>query len=1133
VSTVSNARELLAELQALGVTLWVEQERLRYRAPKGVLDPDRLDAMRRHKAELLTLLNDDLFAPIPALPAQEHYELSDAQRRLWVLAQMEAGSAAYNIPLHQWLEGELDAAALSAALQKLIERHESLRTTFVTIAGEPRQCIVDSVDFRFEVTDLSHDPQAETAARELGQAAATQPFDLEQGPLLRAGLLKLGKQRHVLLLTVHHSVCDGVSIALLEHELAVLYRACKQGEADPLPPLRIHYRDFAHWQNRLLESPAIAPQRAYWLDRLSGELPVLNLPLDFPRPPLQTFNGRELAFVLDSERTQALATLARRQNASLFIVLLAVLKTLLHRYTGQRDIIVGSPCAGRDHPDLEAQIGFYLNMLALRDEVDGEQPFSDFLEQVRRGAMRAYDHQFYPFDRLIDELSLARDLSRSPLFDVILILQNQADAGFVFDDLTTRPFFEHPGTSKVDLTFYFKETPQGLILGLEYNTDLFQEDRIRRLAAHFFTLVDSILAAPDQLLGKLNLLPAAERQQVLVDFNATAVDYPRAKILPDLLAEQTARCPDAIAVECNEQALSYRQLDARANALARRLQALGVGPNRLVGLCAERSMEMLLGALAILKAGGAYVPLDPAYPAARLAFMLEDANLAGLVTQRHLQAHLPPVDVPTLFLDDPAESAPPPLCRATARDLAYVIYTSGSTGKPKGVAVTHGGLVNFLRDMTRRFECTNRDTLLAVTTLSFDIAALELYLPLLTGARLLLADRATAADGRRLAALTNQATLMQATPATWRLLLDAGWNGHAALKILCGGEALDWELAEQLRTRGAGVWNLYGPTETTIWSAVQPLPEASSAAQVPIGRPIANTQVYVLERYLEPAPIGVPGELCIGGAGLALGYLGRPALTAEKFLPNPFSTEPGTRLYRSGDLACWRADGTLEFFGRIDQQVKIRGFRIELGEIEAALHAQPSVRQAVVLARDDPPDGKRLVAYIVPAVPAGEISADDLRPALKRTLPEFMIPTAFVTLDALPLTPNGKVQRQALPPPESPSRITKDHAPPRDALEQQLVEAFQTILAVDVMGIHNEFFELGGHSLKAARLVSQLRQQMNIELNLIDIFRQPTVAGLAELLRQREPVAPMRSLTADSPIAGAAPTAAEWDLLQD
>ena len=1110
--------EFVAQLRERKIKLWLEAGQLRFRAPKGIVTSETAEELRKRKTEILAFLHSTGDDAISSIPDQEHYALSHAQRRLWVLSQMEEGSAAYNIPLHQLLEGALDTGALEAAFLRLIRRHESLRTTFTTIEGEPRQRIHAAIDFRLRTVDLSREESPESVSRKWGREESLRPFDLETGPLFRVTLLKLSEQRHVLLFTLHHIISDGVSIAIFARELSQLYSSVRRGEPNPLPPLRIQYRDYAHWQNTVLESEAVSAHRRYWLEKLSGKIPALNLPTDFPRPATQTFNGHEIHFRLEPNRCDTLRAFNHEHNVSLFMTLLAALKVLLHRYGGQEDIIIGSPFAGRNHPDLEDQIGFYINTIALRDSVRDDVPWLLFLQQIRQTVTEAFDHQMYPFDRLVDELRLERDLSRSPLFDVILILQNQDDSGFLLENLRTRPFFEHPDTSKIDLTFCFQENQDGLHLSIEYNTDLFRQDRISRMGGHFLVLLNSILAHPSEPIGRLAMLTEPERIQILETFNQTVMAYPREKTLPDLFEEQTAKTPDMVAVACEGDTLTYGELNVRSNRLAHYLQALGVGPDRPVGLCLERSTEMVVGLLGILKADGAYVPLDPAFPQERLAYMLEDSQASVLVTHRDLHRLFPSNRATIVCLDRERQNlnrqnTVAPIRNLRPDHLAYIIYTSGSTGKPKGVQIPHQSLSNFLFSMRREPGLTRQDILLAVTTLSFDIAGLELYLPLIQGARVVLVSRETTADGLRLrqALEDSGATVMQATPAGWRMLLAAGWEGKSGLKILCGGEALSRQLADALLERGESVWNLYGPTETTIWSTLYPIKKTSRSkpedASEPIGRPLANTQVYILDRNWQPVPVGVSGELYIGGDGLARGYFNLPALTAEKFIPHPFSRVPQTRLYKTGDSACFRPDGVIEFLGRLDHQVKIRGFRIETGEIESVLMEHPAVREAVVVARDDESGDQRLAAYIVPDPTAGVAvpSYAEIRDYIRQKLPDYMMPTVFVTLEALPLTPNGKVDRRALPKPDTVGNESKTtYTAPRNDVENTLAALWRETLRVDNIGIHNNFFELGGHSIKATKLLYRIKQEFYVDLRLPDIFREPTIAGLAELIERKK-----------------------------
>ena len=849
--------EFISHLQSLNVKLWVEGDRLRYRAPQGTMTPALTAELRQSKAEILRLLDDSNIASIQPVPDQPYYELSHAQRRLWILSQLDEGSAAYTIPLSLLLEGDLDREALEKALSELVRRHESLRTTFIAVDGEPRQQVHGRMDFQVDFTNLMEDPLPEEAARTLVRQETLKPYNLETGPLLRVSLMKLASRRHVLFLGMHHIVSDGVSLGVLAREFIELYQSIHKGEPVALPALRIQYRDFARWQNQLLESRAVLVHQNYWHEKLSGEIPVLNLPTDFPRPSVQTFNGKELAFILNPERTRALVAFSRRQGATLFMTLVAMLKVLLYRYTGQRDIIVGSPIAGRNHADLENQIGLYLNTLALRDQFHEDISFESLLQQVKQTATEAYDHQIYPFDRLVGELSLSRDLSRSPLFDVHGDSSEYGIPDLSLENVQTRAFFQESRISKFDLTFEFEETTDGLQVGIEYNTDLFREDRIQRMAGHFRELVDSILADASRSIARLNILPASEQRQVLHEFNQTE-QYPRGQTLVDLFEHQAESSPDAVAVTFQETQLTYRQLNLQANQVARYLQSLGIEPGTRVAIYLERSLELVTGLLGILKTGAAYVPLDPAYPKERLAFMLEDSQAAVILTRQHLLDGMLGPSVPPVCLDADRDAIlrqkdENPSRGVGPHDLAYVIYTSGSTGKPKGVGVFHHSLVNFLSSMGRQPGLSDRDRVLAVTTMSFDIAALELYLPLVVGARIVLASREEASDGSLLRErlVKSGATVMQATPATWRLLLEAGWQGNAQFTALCGGEALPRELARQLLERCAVVWNLYGPTETTVWSAIYKV-ESGAAGGARKGCRGSNRLPHRQHRYLYP-----------------------------------------------------------------------------------------------------------------------------------------------------------------------------------------------------------------------------------------------------------------------------------------
>lgn len=1070
---------------------------------------------------LALLLAEEGFELTPAgdaIPRRDEVippPLSFAQQRLWFLDQLQPGNPAYNFASAVRLRGPLHEDALAQSLGEIVRRHQVLRTTFTTIDEQPVQVIhpwpEDQAAWPIPVIDLEQREGQEARARQLIQEEARYPFNLAEGPLLRARLLRLAEADHILLLTFHHISFDGWSEDIFFRELGLLYSGLTTGRAATLPPLPLHYADFAGWQRDWLKGELFETQLAYWRQQLGGHLPLLRLPTDHPHPPIQTFQGATQTSRLPRELVEALKTLSQQAGVTLFITLLAAFKALLYRYTGQADILVGTPVANRNRSELESLIGFFVNTLVLRTNLAGNPTGRELLERLRTVALNAYAHQDLPFEQLVEVLQPERDLSHQPLFQVMFGLQTRSTPISTLGDLSLTPVEVENNTAQFDLSLFVEERGLDLITAWEYNTDLFEAETITRLAGHWQNLLVSLVAHPEKRLSDFSLLAGPEAQQLLHLWNNTALAYPHDRCLHHLFEAQVEKTPEAIAVVFEEHSLTYQELDRQANRLAGYLQTLGVGPETLVGIAVERSLEMVVGLLAILKAGGAYLPLDPAYPPARLAFTLADAGVSLLLTQAALVSHLPQLPQLRLISLDGAEAAwsvapdQLPAPAITPAHLAYVIYTSGSTGQPKGVQIPHQAVVNFLTSMARQPGLTAQDTLLAVTTLSFDIAGLELFLPLTVGAKIVIAGREVIADGPALARQLAEsgATLMQATPATWQLLLASGWQNSTGITILCGGEALPRPLADQLLALSPAVWNLYGPTETTIWSTASPVEPA--AGPVSIGRPIANTEIYILDASLQPVPVGVAGELYIGGEGLARGYLRLPALTAEKFIPHPFSPRPGQRLYRTGDLARYRPDGRLEILGRVDHQVKVRGFRIELEEIEAALNRHAGVQQAVVTASNiaGADHDRRLVAYFTPTStppPAPE----DLRAYLAEMLPDYMLPAIFETLDNLPLTPNGKVDRNALPAPTTqPRPATQRYLAPRDPLELQLARIWETILEVRPVGIKDNFFESGGHSLLAVRLMAQIKKRFDQDIPLAALFQHPTVEHLARVLRRQ------------------------------
>ena len=1046
--------------------------------------------------------------PLQPVSRSQQLLLSFAQQRLWFLDQLETQSTTYNMLTALRLIGPLQVAVLERSIAEIVRRHEALRTTFPMVNGTPVQVIAPALTMTMSVRDWQHLPEVKQSieVQQLATEESQQPFDLTVGSLMRVTLLRLGKESHVLLLTVHHIVTDGWSMEIFVQELSTLYQAFSTEDRSPLPELPIQYADFAHWQRQWLQGEVLESQLAYWKQQLAGAPPLLQLPTDRPRPLVQTFRGRTEHFQLNSNLTKKLKLLSQRLGATLFMTLLAAFATLLSYYSGQEDIIVGSGIANRNRSEIEPLIGFFVNILVLRINLQGNPTFPELLAQVRQVALDAYAHQDLPFEKLVEELRPERKLNHSPLFQVAFFLQNMPREKLELPDLSIIPWELENRTAKFDLTLSMLELESGLRGSWEYNSDLFDAATIARMTEHFQTLLAAIVVNPEQNLSALPLLTETEHNQLLVEWNDTQTEYPQDKCIHQLFEAQVERTPEAVAVVFEDQSLKYGELNCRANQLAHHLQAWGVGPEVLVGICIDRSLEMIVGLLAILKAGGAYLPLEPAHPKERLAYIISDAQVSLLLTTEALGAGLPEHEASVVCLDTDweliSQQSERNLTSGVKSDnLAYVIYTSASTGRPKGVQIHHYSLVNFLNSMRLSPGLTAQDILLAITTISFDIAVLELYLPLIVGAKVVLATREDASEGSKLLSMlvNSGATVMQGTPATWGLLLAAGWSGSDRLKVLCGGETLTRELANQLLAKSTSVWNLYGPTETSIWSTAYQV--KSQDGSVCIGKPIANTQIYLLNSHRKPVPIGVPGELHIGGAGLARGYLNRPELTKEKFIPNPFSKEPSARLYKTGDLARYLPNGNIEFLDRLDHQVKIRGFRIELGEVESALAQHPAVQQTVVIVREYLPDDKRLVAYVVPNETT--LTHNQLRCFLKEKLPHHLVPSTFVLLNTLPLNPNGKVDRHTLPAPERIGQeLAENFVAPRDELELQLAQIWEQVLGTYPVGVRNDFFNLGGHSLLAVNLFVQIEHKLGVDLPVATLFQAPTIEQLARLLRQ-------------------------------
>jgi amino acid adenylation domain-containing protein len=1027
--------------------------------------------------------------PIEATAREGAVPLSFSQERMWLVQSLDPDNTAYNMPTALWLRGPLDVAALAAALAAVLRRHEVLRSTIRLADGRPLQTIDAPPDEPLTVVDLRASGKAAAAeAFRRAEADARTPFDLTRGPVIRTTLFQTADAEALLVLVMHHIAGDQWSMGVLGRELSALYNAARRGSAAALAPLAITYRDYALWQRTGLLAPEFERQLAYWREQLA-DLPSVELPTDRARPLLPSLSGAVFHAPIPDALVGAVEQLSRRAGGTLFMTMLAALAALLHRLSGQQDIAIGVPVANRTQSGTDGLVGVFVNTLALRADLSGDPQFQQLLHRVRAMALDAFAHQDIPFDRLVQELGQRRDANRAPLVQIMFNVVNAPMHGIELDGLDWQPAPLDRGGAQFELTVTI-DTYRKSMMTVEYNTALFDRTTIEQLADQYFTLLGAAAAAPETRLSALALLPT-EQQAILRTWNATSAAYPTDTIFGRIFEDRAAQCPDAAAVSFEGASLTYAQINARANAIAHQLRALGVGPGVRVGLCVERSPLMVAALIGIQKSGGAYVPLDPAFPAQRLEYMLADSGATVLVTAGRAADGLQVPDaVRVLDLDAHSEAASAinPPGGATPADIAYVMYTSGSTGRPKGVIVSHRALLNLLWSMRQTPGLAATDVLAAATTISFDIAALELYLPLMVGARIELASRATAADGKALAALlaSSGASVLQATPATWRMLVEAGWPGRNGFRALSGGEPLSRDLADAVLTRVDELWNMYGPTETAIWSTIDQVERGEAA--VSIGRPVANTQIHVLDGGGEPVPIGIVGEICIGGAGVAIGYHGRAALTAERFVPDPFSPQPGARLYRTGDLGRWGADGKLQHLGRLDQQVKIRGYRIELGEIETVLRGHPAVRQAVVDAREAQDGDQRLVAYTV-YQDGEDLTASDVRRYLRRQLPDFMIPSVVMALETVPLTPNGKVDRGALPDPfRTGVRAVVSRDAPAPGMEQLMAEIWQSFLTTDRISADDNFFELGGHSLLSLRVAQAVERRTGYRMDPRTLF---------------------------------------------
>ncbi|WP_442949096.1 non-ribosomal peptide synthetase [Nostoc sp.] len=1059
--------------------------------------------------------------------------MSFAQQRLWFIDQLQPGNFANHIWAALRLTGFLNQAALLQTLNEIVRRHEVLRSTFTIMAEKPVQVILPSLSLTLpiiNIEDLSEVEQ-EVEVKKLVIQEIQQPFNLSQAPLLRATLLRLKETEHILVFTMHHIISDGWSVGVLIKEVAALYEAFSKGQASPLLELPIQYVDFTNWQRQWLQGEVLQSQISYWKNQLEGAPTLLDLPTDYSRPAVSSFQGATYSFQLSNELYAALNKLSQQHGSTLFMTMLAAFQTLLWRYTGSEDIVVGSPIANRNRTELEGLIGFFANTITLRTNLADNPTFEELLTQVRKVAIGAYAHQDLPFEQLVEELQPQRNLSYTPVFQVMLVLQNTPISVLELPGLTITPLPIDNGSTKFDLTLEITETAEQIFASLEFNKDLFQESTIKRMAGHFQTLLEGIALNPQLRLSELSLLTETEKHQLLLDWNNTEVIYPQQQCIHQLFEVQVEHTPDAVAVVFEDEQLTYCELNTKANQLAHYLQNLGVKPEVLVGICVERSLSTIIGILAILKAGGAYVPLDPAYPPERLAFILQDAQVSVLLTLQHFIENFPQHQTNVVCLDTDWErivqqSPQNPISGCTSDNLAYIIYTSGSTGQPKGVLVNHSNVVRLFAATEDWYKFNQNDVWTLFHSIAFDFSVWELWGALLYGGKIVVVPywlSRSPEDFYKLL-LKQQVTVLNQTPSAFSQLIQVEESlgtaeGLNLRLVIFGGEALQLEsLRPWFERHGDGIpqlVNMYGITETTVHVTYRPLTKRDLELGLGsiIGRPIPDLQVYLLDEYRQPVPIGVKGEMYVGGAGVARGYLNRPELTTERFISHPFSDglrpAVGDRLYKSGDLARYLPNGDIEYLGRIDDQVKIRGFRIELGEIEALISQHPAVRETVIVVAES----QRIVAYVVPQTEQ-TLEILELRSFLESKLPSYMMPAAFVLLEAFPLTPNGKIDRKALPKPDTARpELEAAYQPPQTEIEKTIAEIWQKVLQLEDVGIHDNFFELGGHSLLLVQVHNQLREIFQRDLSVLDLFRYPTINSLANYLNQVKEQQPSSSVT--------------------
>lgn len=1095
---MNKVKELLVELKEQQIRLHLKGDDIKIASFKNKISPQQIQMIKSHKDDIIDYLRgvdeNNGLDHIPVSAIKSSYPLSNAQQRVWILSQEEEGSVVYNLPTTINLIGTYDFSCFKRAIQSVIERHDILRTIFKDdINGEPIQVVLKPEDMAFDIDfqDFRTKQNPKKASEDYIYSDSYRPFNLLKGPLLRARLLQLTNDKFIFYYNMHHIISDGWSMEVLVRDVMHYYEAYVSGGVPDITPLKLQYKDYSCWQLNQINNSKYLKHKAYWVSLLRNDIPVIDLPTTKKRPQVNTFSGACLGVRISSEIVTKLRDFGSTQKGSLFMGLLTVYNVLLHHYTGENDIVIGNPIAGRDHPDLENQIGVYINTLALRNSIDSNHSFTELFNQIRETTLKAIAHQMCPFDKLLEELKVRRVANRNALFDILV---NHLGVSDTCSAKIEENNISNLGERKVlfDLEVDFTEANGGVEFVVRYNTDVYEEAMVKTFMQHYINVMDALLNTPEKPIGLLKYLSEKEEKTQRYKFNNTDISYPLNSTVVDCFSEQVKKTPNAIALLFGDEKMTYKELDEKANHYAMCLMEIGIDNEDLVLICLEKGIEMIIGILAILKSGGAYVPIDSDYPKERIDFIVEDTKAKVILSTLNLKSVVDRYNtLDIIYLDKPLKSLNTTIHVAhipKPNSLAYVIYTSGSTGKPKGVKIEHKALTNFLFSIRDHLTFNENLKLLSLTTFTFDISILEFLSPLLVGGKLILVSNKDANDPEIITNIIEKENpnCIQATPSRWQMIMSYGWKGNGNSILLSGGETINTELKKQLTALSSEVWNLYGPTETTIWSCISKLEENTKTT---IGKPLGNTQIYILNKNLALVPQGAIGQLCISGLGLSRGYLNRPDLTANKFVPHPFKKEE--KLYLTGDLARWLPDGTIEFLGRNDYQVKINGYRIELGEIEALLNGINDIEQSVVLALEDNNTIKQLVAYVVSK---NDIDEQEIERHLQKKLPYYMIPRIYVFLKEIPLTHNGKLDRKGLPDPV----IKQEYIAPNNETQMRLVEIWKDILQIDKVSVKDGFFQVGGNSLRAIRVLNAINKEFGLKYDLKGIYEENTIALIAE-----------------------------------